>query len=167
MAAEYVTLSQFPPQTKRCSHCREEKSAEAFVKDASRKDGLYAFCRVCRAKTRAVSRKVHPEKERARNRAYYKTHPERVRQKRYGLTPASFDALLAAQDGKCKICCTPLTPCLPRSLHVDHCHTTGQVRGLLCRPCNHGLGNFKDDPARCARASQYLKDCAHGAVLTA
>jgi hypothetical protein len=54
------------------------------------------------------------------------------------------------QDGKCLICQEAVT------LVVDHCHTTGQIRGLLCNPCNTSLGHFKDDVKRLQRAIEYL-----------
>ena len=61
--------------------------------------------------------------------------------------------MLTEQGGACGICGEAPTI---RALHVDHDHETGQVRGLLCQPCNHGLGNFKDDLNRLAGAMRYL-----------
>jgi hypothetical protein len=60
--------------------------------------------------------------------------------------------LFAAQRGCCAIC-----ELRPSVLYVDHCHTTGRVRGLLCANCNFGLGDFGDSSARCTRAGEYLR----------
>lgn len=64
----------------------------------------------------------------------------------------TYDRLLREQGGVCAIC----GGFFERPLNIDHCHTTGVVRGLLCSPCNHGLGCFKDDLTRLARAMKYL-----------
>lgn len=69
----------------------------------------------------------------------------------------------AAQGGRCAICRTPVANILEYdgdarlSTHVDHCHTTGAVRGILCRDCNTGLGGFRDDPERLRAAMAYLE----------
>jgi hypothetical protein len=75
---------------------------------------------------------------------------------RYGLTLDDYKTMLAAQGGVCAICREPSTSAWG-SLHVDHDHDTGRVRGLLCEACNVGLGNFKDDPARLRAAAVYLE----------
>ena len=59
--------------------------------------------------------------------------------------------LIRKQNGLCAICQQPVI-----RPHVDHCHTTGTIRGVLCRDCNIGLGNFKDDPELLRRAISYL-----------
>jgi len=68
------------------------------------------------------------------------------------LTWEEHQAMLEAQQGRCAICERPMD-----QPHVDHCHDTGKVRGLLCSSCNNGLGRFADDPARLRAAATYLE----------
>lgn len=75
---------------------------------------------------------------------------------RYGIDEAEWDRLQEAQNGVCAIC--KLQP----AEHVDHCHGSGKVRGLLCFNCNGGLGRFQDDPAVMERAIEYLVAHGHG-----
>jgi hypothetical protein len=87
---------------------------------------------------------------------------QRSRLKRYGLTLETYTALYEQQGCACAICKQPLklrNTQEDRTLntHVDHCHTTGKVRGLLCSGCNLGLGHFKDDHERLTSAIAYLK----------
>jgi hypothetical protein len=66
--------------------------------------------------------------------------------------------MLAAQDGACVICgTTEPGDNWHRGLHIDHCHATGRVRGLLCQNCNQMLGKAHDDPAVLRKAAQYLE----------
>jgi hypothetical protein len=78
----------------------------------------------------------------------------------FGLTMAQYDAMLAAQKGRCAICheCERVSgeDGTPVRLAVDHDHKTGLVRGLLCRSCNGGLGFMQDDPLRLLAAASYL-----------
>jgi len=76
--------------------------------------------------------------------------------KLYGITPAQYAELLAKQGGGCAICGDP--PTSTRDLSIDHDHTTGKVRGLLCNCCNPGLGYFKDNESRLHRAIAYLRE---------
>jgi len=91
----------------------------------------------------------------------------RHRLKRYGLTPESFDALLASQGGCCAICGSDDPGTKHGKWHVDHDHsccpdaitarTCGQcVRGLLCNGCNLALGHMNDDVDRLRKAIAYL-----------
>ena len=64
-------------------------------------------------------------------------------------------ALHRAQGGRCAICGTIINP-VGRSRAVDHDWKTGKVRGMLCKPCNLGLGMFKDDPRVFVAALKYL-----------
>ena len=119
-----------------------------------------AKCRPCR--DRAAVKAAQENRRRYRERRAAQTPSERVRNQRkeraarYGLTLDQVDALLLAQGHACPICRAPLDDGT-RSMHVDHCHTTGNVRGLLCPNCNKGIGHFGDDPARLRAAAAYLE----------
>lgn len=75
---------------------------------------------------------------------------------KYGITLEDYNIMLFEQDGCCTICNTHHTE-FTKGLAVDHCHTTGKVRGLLCVQCNLALGNFKDDITLMKKAIKYLK----------
>lgn len=70
---------------------------------------------------------------------------------RYGITPEDVLSMLISQSSQCAICEIQL-----ESYHIDHCHNTNVVRGLLCSSCNMGLGLFKDDSHILKRAIKYL-----------
>lgn len=74
----------------------------------------------------------------------------------FGIDAATYDAMLAAQDGRCAICRSEFGDSQRRPLHVDHCHTTGIIRGLLCSACNFGIGKFRDNPDLLRRAADYV-----------
>lgn len=73
----------------------------------------------------------------------------------YGMTETQYDEMVAAQAGLCAICTEPMNPY--SGTNVDHCHSTGKVRGLLCDRCNRGLGQLKDDPFTVHSALAYLE----------
>jgi hypothetical protein len=86
--------------------------------------------------------------------------------KKYGISSAEYDEIFEKQNGVCAICGMPETkkqrrgvnlPETPDSLHVDHDHVTGQVRGLLCYRCNTGIGKLWDDPNLLRKAADYLE----------
>jgi hypothetical protein len=160
---------------KRCTKCGELRPLDQFYAAKGTRDGLRGDCKLCfqaRAKARyplvrdrAIARArqwqlENPERYRATLKRLRST-PEYKRRARnqylmrkYGVTVDEYDELLAAQGGVCAICGRP-----PRddiSLHLDHDHTTGERRGLLCFKCNNALGDFDDDPERLLRAYVYL-----------
>jgi hypothetical protein len=83
-----------------------------------------------------------------------KANHERRVQVIYGLAPGEYERLYAAQGGRCAICQTANGK--TKRLAVDHNHTTGAVRGLLCGPCNQLVGRLRDSPAAFLRGYQYL-----------
>lgn len=140
-----MELATVVPLFKVCAKCKQEKPYGDFTNLKRSRDGKEYACRQC-----------HKE----RNQLYNK-NPERVKirfgyklKNRYGLTPEQFAAMSAKQNDKCAIC-NQLSPDGKR-LHVDHDHTTGAVRQLLCVSCNHGLGLFYEKPELLAAAIQYI-----------
>ena len=107
----------------------------------------------------AVRRKANYHKDRARAMAYSRAYLESNRDvvfakrlfKEHGMTRDEYDLLLEQQDGCCAICQKRKT------LHIDHCHTTGEVRGLLCIGCNTALGKLGDDLKGLRAAVAYLE----------
>lgn len=105
--------------SRRCTKCSDVKDVTEFPKAKRNRGGLSLWCKRCYA-------------ERQRE-----AHLRRA----YGITRADFDQMLAAQNGRCAMpFCGATEPRGPGTWHVDHCHTTGRIRGLLCSPCNIRLG---------------------------
>jgi hypothetical protein len=78
----------------------------------------------------------------------------------YGITVEEFDRMFDEQNGQCAICSVALVKFKAekqKTAHVDHCHETKKVRGILCNECNRGLGEFKDDVHALEQAILYLK----------
>lgn len=97
-------------------------------------------------------------RNRQRVRARYWADPQvkrRTRLGRYGLTEEQYDAMFSGQGNGCAICHSPD----PRGSHwhIDHDHTTGRVRGILCSFCNPAIGYMADDPDRLIAAAEYLR----------
>jgi hypothetical protein len=130
-------------RTKRCTICKRVKPFEGFHRRPNRKLGYDAACRECRSAA-ARSRNADPGRK-ARNR-------DVKLQLRFGITSEDFDEMLRRQGGLCAICRRPSES----TLHVDHCHKSGDVRKLLCRDCNAMLGHARDDTSVLAAAIEYL-----------
>ena len=130
-----------------CRACGESKALSEFHKKL---DGHTARCKSC---TSAARRGKHPPpKDRAL--AVQRTLASFMKRK-YGITFDQYNQMLAAQGGVCAICGEA---CITgKRLAVDHCHTTGAVRALLCSNCNTGLGKFRDNPDLLRAAALYLE----------
>ena len=136
---------------KTCSKCNETKQAIEFGKDSSKKDGLRSECKVCQNKREAL-RRTKPKVINQRYKASLK--------QKYGIDVEEYNRLFEAQKGCCKICNKHQTE-FKKKLSVDHNHTTGKVRGLLCDSCNRGLGFLQDSPNTVASALEYLLEEGH------
>jgi hypothetical protein len=130
---------------KKCGHCQEEKPITMFTKNKVSKSGYASHCLKCEAVRTRNKRKGNPRSAR-----------ETMLRYKYGISEGVYLDLLMAQNETCKICKIHASS-LDKPLYVDHCHTTGLIRGLLCHSCNSGLGYFKDDIFRMEEAIVYLK----------
>lgn len=139
-------LTQVQVGTQRCPKCKKIKAVKRFHKDSRTKSGYNYVCKVCRN---------------ARNRRYKQS--SRTLRKRwekhindsYGITGEEYDKKFKQQAGLCEICERPPNP-NGRRLAVDHNHTTGKVRGLLCSKCNQGIGHLNDSIDLLNRCIEYL-----------
>lgn len=143
------------PGFKRCGRCKEWKVHAEFSRSRQNPDGLNSYCRPCDYQYKRAWAKKDATKARAQAR---KNHLRST----YGITVEQQDAMLEAQGHRCLICGTKFDDIKPRvpggpRYTIDHCHDSKKVRGLLCGPCNLGLGNFKDDLGRLREAIEYLK----------
>jgi len=118
-----------PVGFKRCAGCREVKPRGEWHRNRTSRDGLVVYCKECRKR---LGREQHLKRT-------------------FGLTEAQLTAMIDEQGGLCAICRTD------KPIHTDHDHVTGEVRGVLCGPCNMGLGQFRDDQRRLNAAIAYLR----------
>lgn len=95
----------------------------------------------------------HARKSRIKNK-------EKMRNKQllksFGITIEQYNAMLLNQKGRCALCGNG-PEYDDKSFAVDHCHKTGKVRAILCRGCNVGIGNLRDDPELLIKAAEYIK----------
>jgi hypothetical protein len=118
----------------------------------SKQDPFYLGLRDDLRKARRTARRNIDNARRRERRAADPDHRDKCRAQSHGLSLQAYRAMRERQKNVCGICKTPGKP-----LCVDHCHATGKVRGLLCRDCNLGLGNYKDNPVFTRAATAYLE----------
>lgn len=127
---------------KKCKKCCVLKSiSNEYHRSKKSNDGRASWCKKC-ANTTPRTRKKRVYSAENKRRWQLKT--------RYNLTPEDLDVMLSKQSKCCAICLTDLD-----KFHVDHCHSTGVVRGLLCHKCNIRLGGWDDLDWR-EKALRYL-----------
>lgn len=142
-----------------CADCKVSKPREAFGPSKQSRDGLYSYCYECRR----VQRKAEYASWTPRQR---EMHHARTYRGRYGVTLEFVRDLYQKQEGCCRICgIAGLCPAADHkrttrkhTLCIDHDHETGEVRGLLCAPCNQGLGHFRDSRSLLIKALAYLEE---------
>jgi len=98
--------------------------------------------------------KIYYQTYRVKNKeAIYQSNKKYFLKKRYNLTLDQYNKMLSDQNNCCKVCDIKMI-----SPHVDHCHTTGKVRALLCNNCNTGLGKLKEDTKIMQKLIEYVKE---------
>jgi len=158
---------------KRCRKCGGDKPLSEFYRQKGRRDGYRNDCKACfsaRSKQWYLRNREHAI---AQVQAWQRANPERVKATRkaarsrrrpidrdarlrrvFGLSSEQYEAMLAEQGGGCALC--RRTPPPGRSLHVDHHHESGVVRGLLCFSCNAAMGQLREDKLLIADSIVYL-----------
>lgn len=134
---------------KTCSRCKANMELANFSRSKAQADGMHNVCKSCTKQYNDANK----EKAWARNL-----------KSRYGITPEQYEAMFIAQNGCCKICGTDdpgVNGWGKRTrFAVDHDHATGNVRALLCSPCNGMLGLANDNTSVLRNAIQYLEEHA-------
>jgi recombination endonuclease VII len=162
--------------TKICKKCGIEKPAEAFYHNGG--GLLRASCKECGKESRLAAdkkwRENNPEKRQEVCKKYYSENKERHkacvldcrrrdyaknpakylvkhREWRYGITEEQYSELLKFQGGGCALCGRT------KRLHIDHCHESSKVRGILCMHCNTALGILGDSVEAIQKVLRYLQ----------
>lgn len=138
---------------KTCTVCKEGKPLSDYYNCRSSKDGKSYRCKSCDGIARKTWADNNPKRQMKSLRGRHLKH-------KYGITIEDYEKILVSQNGVCAICgCTSEdAKRVKGSFAVDHCHITGEVRGLLCNQCNRAIGMLNDDPTLLARAVNYLRD---------
>jgi hypothetical protein len=148
-----------PAGMKTCQSCKVVLELDQFHSETGRYDGKSRVCKQCAYARHNNWRLKNLDKMRDASRKWRTLNPELAkdhgRKGRYGLPIGAFERMLAEQKGTCAICETS-DPGGKGTFHVDHCHDTGIIRGLLCHNCNVGIGNMRHSTDLLRRAITYL-----------
>ena len=150
-----------------CTKCNKDKEPAEFHKDKKKVNGLTSWCKECRNKARSDNYWNDPDKNRKRSKTYRLNMTEEQRylsnrntklKQAYGLTHEQVEEMKRLQDYKCYVCYTHETEAGSKGLVVDHNHTTGQVRKMLCSKCNTALGLLNEDVCIFTSLINYVKE---------
>jgi hypothetical protein len=140
----YITRTIGTKRVRLSTGCVTQSAAMAEYERFELNPGAF----VSRLGSRAIPRGLDP----VRQEQMRTNHLRR----RYTITAEEYDRLLMEQGGACPICGAKPQDARRGALEVDHCHATGEVRGLLCGPCNRGIGQLGDSSALLRKAADYL-----------
>lgn len=144
-------------QQKKCGRCGETKTTDEFYSNKARYDGYGNYCKMCSNLATLENYRDNRDRRLLVRKEYYDaTLWTKNLKKKYGLTEEGYAGMLHAQVSGCAICGVPENVAGKR-LAVDHCHATGEVRGLLCSRCNTALGGFQDETSLLKIAAAYLE----------
>ena len=172
-----MTIS-LPSIERVCLDCHVVKPVSEFHGKGKTAKGIkkyQSYCRPCANKRRRVREKNDPLFNDKRKKYMKKANDKRTPEQRkkepsyssyfkdikkiYGLTKEEYQALLTLQNNSCAICQVNFTKRgTKRKPHIDHDHVTGRIRGVLCGPCNMGIGQLKDSIDIIESALKYLKN---------
>lgn len=136
-----------------CSICKEEKPTDNFYQYKTERLGLTTFRSQCKKCCSEKFKQKYESKDAI-------TKKNGALKNAFGITLVEYDRMYQIQSGRCRICNRHSTE-TKKWLSVDHCHTTGRVRGLLCAQCNSGIGFLQDNPELLRKAASYLTEGVH------
>jgi hypothetical protein len=145
--------------TKVCVKCGEVKALDLFGIDRRTPTGRRSICRACRITQRARRASLFPEQRNREYGAFVK--------RKYGLTWDAHEALILRAAGYCDSCGNKFAGAIRggKSICIDHCHTTKDVRGLLCGKCNTSAGNLADCPDTIFSLIKYIMETRYNPFL--
>lgn len=140
---------------RKCNHCQEFKVWEDFAVNKKGLNDRKSICKVCSNNSQKAlakqRREAEPEKYKLKR---WEKHVARA----YSMTLEQVEELLESQNRQCAICSRVGNPTSKKNqLFIDHCHSTGKVRGMLCYSCNTLLGFSFDKIEILTSAIDYLK----------
>jgi len=143
---------------KTCSSCKKYLSMKFFYKSSVQSGGFQAFCKDCNRKY--MSEYYHKKISKDIEKRRLSSRSTRLKSK-YNITIEQYNQMLENQNHTCAICNKKETQrSNPKgnidNLRVDHCHTSGLIRGLLCSKCNFGIANFNDSLETITSALHYI-----------
>jgi len=142
-----------------CSRCGLEKADTDFRTQKGR-NLTRSNCKACDTERHKEWRSKNREHLRAYDRSRYRVNEDRWEhhlRRKYDISSEEYIALLDGQGGGCAICECSGSDNKNERLNVDHCHRSGNVRGLLCWNCNTALGKMNDDAKQLRAAADYLE----------
>ena len=148
-----------------CPNCGVVRLARGDLVRKAQREGKDFWCLPCRNRTRVHKFRKYTgtveERRKQATKAWRDGNKDKVLNKRYkeryGITLNEYEEMLSKQDGKCAVCLVDGKATKQKKLVVDHNHSTGSIRGLLCHSCNCGLGLFKDREELLNKAINYLR----------
>lgn len=150
------------PFKKECRVCKVEKpETRSYFRWRNDSNKFRTECIECSEKNKKIYRKNNPDKVKATYKKTYAKrkangkHKDSCLRNDFGITLEEYNKMFEEQGGCCKICCKHQSE-QKRALAVDHCHSSGKIRGLLCNNCNKGIGNLQDNLEILSRAFEYV-----------
>jgi len=138
-----------------CTKCKKELPVTDFYKESSKKSGYKSHCKQCI---------LNKRKESYNDPAQYKRRIENHwRKQGIECTVEHYEVLYEQQNGQCGIC-GAIENRNGTRFCVDHCHTTGKIRGLLCHDCNTSIGKLGDSKEGLMKAIEYLDNALRTVV---
>ena len=133
-------------EVKTCRCCKGLFPLEYFHNNKEMRDGKSSYCKPCVGIKALAWKKSNADKA-----------LDGDLKRKYGISLKEHKDLYESQNGTCAICFVPEEHASRGKLFIDHCHTTGKVRGLLCHSCNSMLGYAQDSETNLNRGIKYLK----------